>query len=158
LSNVGDQGIVSGLSPAAVILSVSSTIGLTLNGGHGGNTFNLNTLGFVHPDAMGGPSLFTLNGGGGNDTFSINAAGLDSDTTYAIKGQDGDDVFTVRSAPSGTTINVDGGTGNNTLGGPAVNATWNIVAGNQGNIASILTSFRNIETLSGGSKDDQFVF
>jgi hypothetical protein len=69
-------GKITGLAPGATIqYSALSPIDLTINGGSGGNTFNLAN---PPPSEL---ALTTLNGGNGGDTFNIAAAPSNLDIT-----------------------------------------------------------------------------
>jgi uncharacterized repeat protein (TIGR01451 family) len=67
-----------------------------------------------------------------------------------------DDVFTLGQTSIPTTF--DGGGGNDTLIGTNVAQTWNITGANSGDIPGATSAFQNVESLTGGSAADNFVF
>ncbi len=69
-----------------------------------------------------------------------------------VNGQIGNDSFMYLSG----TVTVDGGAGTDTLIGPDGSNEWNILASNQGFVGG--ASFIRVESLTGGSSDDQFRF
>jgi uncharacterized repeat protein (TIGR01451 family) len=81
-------GTITGLAPAAINYEYADTTHLTLDGGTGGNTFN------VH--ATGTPT--TINDGAGNDTVVVgNTANLLTgiNSALTVNGQGGSDVLQV---------------------------------------------------------------
>jgi filamentous hemagglutinin family protein len=108
------------------------------------NTFSLNT---------GSIQNWVLNGLNGtlNNVSQVSGAFIYNNISNIIGGSL-EDNFSLAGA-SATSIN--GGTGNNALTGDNVNTAWNITGNNAGNVSSG-NSFTNIQTLVGGSGDDQF--
>jgi hypothetical protein len=118
----------------------------------------------------------TIFGGGGNNTLdlsafttgltftiaSANAGNIPGVTTFTsvqnLIGGSGDDQF-VFSAGARLDGLADGRGGNNTLDLRAATAgqTFNIMGSNAGNIVGV-ASFTSVQSLIGGSGDDQFVF
>ena len=84
-------------------------------------------------------------------------------TSIQVIGQNGvDDVFTIdftngSPIPAGG-LTFDGGTGSNTLIAPNVANAWSITGTNAGSIAGVVTSFVNVQNLTGGSMADTFTF
>ncbi len=149
-SNSNDVwGKVNGLAPADINYEFADTSGLTIDGGAHGNTFVVNT---TTPG-----QTTTINAGAGNDSITVKGVGANS--TDDINGQAGNDTFAVTAAlPSGATLNLDGGTGANTLTGTNLGDTYNVTGTNSGNDAGVVTSFANIQGLFGGTGADTFNF
>jgi hypothetical protein len=84
-------------------------------------------------------------------------------TSIQVVGQNGvDDAFTIDFSngspiPSGG-LTFDGGTGSNTLIAPNVANAWSITGIDAGSIAGVVTSFQNVQNLTGGSQADTFTF
>jgi Bacterial Ig-like domain len=96
ISDDGTGGQVTGISPATIAYVDADISSLTINGGSGGNTFNVNgTL----ADAFIVPTLTTLNTGTGNDVTNVLAT--NSGSTLDINGQDGTDTVTLGGSPEG---------------------------------------------------------
>ncbi|HEV7428397.1 MAG TPA: hypothetical protein VGQ46_18730 [Thermoanaerobaculia bacterium] len=112
----------------------------------------------------------TLIGTGAADTGSMLATSpitltMDGDTGFVPTAQllnvdiqlgGSDDVFTL--GQTGIPTILDGGAGNDTLIGTNVAQTWNITAANSGNIPGATSAFQGVESLTGGSAADNFVF
>jgi hypothetical protein len=107
---------------------------------------------------IGTTETLTVNGINGNESFTVNdLAGVASLTTLNQNGFDEDDTFTyVASSSGGVAFNAHGGPGADTLQGPNSASTWNVTAANAGNITGLVSSFRFIEALSGGTAIDTF--
>jgi hypothetical protein len=107
---------------------------------------------------ISGTERLIVNGLGGADTFTVNDLGSPGPlATLNLNGFDGSDTFTYVAISSGAiTFTAHGGTGSDTLQGPDAPRTWNVTAANQGNIASLVASFRSIEALGGGPGNDTF--
>jgi hypothetical protein len=107
---------------------------------------------------IGTVETLTVNGIGGNDSFTINdLTGVTTLTTINQNGFDGDDAFVYVATTSGAlTFNVNGGPGTDTVQGPNGAATWNVTAANLGNITGLVTAFRFVEALTGGTGSDTF--
>ena len=75
--------------------------------------------------------------------------------SVVLNGGDGDDTITFAQALP-INVTVDGGTGNNTIVGPDAGAMWTIDGPNSGS-ADGITSFVNIQNLTGGQGDDTFL-
>ncbi len=99
---------------------------------------------------IGGPGNDVINGKAGDDTLYGNA-GNDS-----LLGGSDDDLLYIGTG----TDRAVGNSGNDTLIAPDEENTWEIIgepsASNQGKINTV-TTFKEIETLQGGSSDDTFV-
>jgi len=98
-----------------------------------------------------------INAGGGDDIFNVNAA------AGKLLGEAGNDKFVFSSnANAGSAVEIDGGAGTNTLvGREVVASTWTIplVGSSTLGLTSgglYVTTFSNIQALSGGSGDDIF--
>ena len=117
-------------------------------------------------------SFETLTGSDGDDEFVFsNGVGLSG----SVNGQGGTDVLDFAAYTTSVTVNratrkatgiagtfsgiskVIGGSGDDTLVGENVNATWNVTTDNDGNIGSTF-DFEGFENLTGGSLNDRFVF
>jgi len=119
---------------------------VTVDGGTGTN--ELNIVGHSSSNA------FVL------DTSSVQVNGsaysLTNVQLLTVNGQNANDTFTVNNFPAISTT-IDGAGGVNTLQGPNVDSTWNIQVTNGGNLNSTF-HFGNIQSLTGGSGDDTFLF
>ncbi|MDB5309404.1 MAG: hypothetical protein JWO38_3606 [Gemmataceae bacterium] len=94
---------VTGLAPATISYTANDLIALTVDGGSGGNTFNVTSTIFS--------SANTFNGGTGNDTLNITVTGLGANSVNAFNGQAGSDTIAVTEGTPAAlvTLNVDGG-------------------------------------------------
>jgi len=175
------QNLTGGSSSDDFILNsaVASNVSGVLNGGGGINTLDYSAFSssvMVNIEAgratstggienlqnfIGGTGVNTLTGPA--STFWV-ITGLNSGTINGIYnftafanliGGSGDDTFdfTPGFLITGT---VNGGPGSNTLLAPNTNNVWHITSQNAGNVSGI--TFSNIENLTGGSMNDQFVF
>ncbi len=72
-----------------------------------------------------------------------------------LLGNSGDDTFALAGGSISGSIN--GGGGNDTLIGEAINNTWNISAADSGSVSGV-TAFSAIANLTGNSGDDTFIF
>ena len=122
-----------------------------------GCDFDRTNLGLFSLD-IGTMETLTVNGIGGDDSFTVNdLTGVASLTTLNLNGFDGNDTFTYVPTSAGAVVfNAHGGPGTDTIQGPNGASTWNVTAANAGNIAGLVTSFRFIEALSGGTANDTF--
>jgi hypothetical protein len=99
-------GKITGLAPGATIqYSALSAIDLTINGGSGGNTFNL-----ANP-APSEVSLVTLNGGNGGDTFNVAAA----PSNLSITTGSGTNHLNIQGNGSNDSMNIHAKVGQNTI-------------------------------------------
>jgi Ca2+-binding RTX toxin-like protein len=73
-----------------------------------------------------------------------------------VNGQNANDNFIMNNLPAISTI-IDGAGGVNSLQGRNADTTWNLLVSNGGTLGSSF-HFGNIQNLTGGSKDDEFVF
>ena len=119
--------------------------------------FDRTNLGLFSLD-IGTVETLTVNGIGGDDSFNVNdLAGIAALTTLNLNGLAGIDVFNLSPTSAGAiSINLHGGTGTDTLQGPNGTNIWNVTAPNEGNIIGLVSSFRFIDTLSGGPAADTF--
>ncbi len=140
-------GKISGLAPAAINYEFADSTGLTIDGGGQGDTFIVN--------ATNPGQITTINGGAGADSFTVNGVGAGS--TDDLNGLGGNDAFAVTAAlPAGAALNIDGGTGTNTLTGTNLGDTFNVTGTNSGDDVGVVTSFVNIQNLIGGTGADTF--
>ena len=119
--------------------------------------FDRTNLGLFSLD-IGTTETLIVNGIGGDDSFTVNdLTGVASLTALNLNGFDGNDLFTFVPASAGAVLfNVHGGAGTDTLQGPNAASTWNVTAANLGNITGLVSSFRFVEALSGGTASDTF--
>jgi len=135
----------------------SSSVEVNIEAGRATSTGGIDNL----QDFIGGTGVNTLTGPAstfwvitGLNSGTIN--GIYSFTSFAnLIGGSGDDTFdfTPGFLITGT---LDGGPGSNTLLAPNTDNVWHITSKNAGNVSGI--TFSNIENLTGGSMNDQFVF
>ncbi len=119
--------------------------------------FDRTNLGLFSLD-IGTAEILTVNGIGGNESFTVNdLTDVASLTTLNLNGFDGSDTFEFVPISGGAFVfNAHGGTDTDTLQGPNGANTWNVTAANLGNIAGLVTSFRFVEALTGGTASDIF--
>ncbi|MDX1948441.1 MAG: LamG-like jellyroll fold domain-containing protein [Pirellulaceae bacterium] len=122
-------------------------------------------------DITGGfTGIETITGNGGtltglNATSSWNLAAAPTYVSGAtlnfsgfatLQGGTGDDTFNLSAA---STFNLDGGTGSDTLSRSLTTAaTWNLTSLGGGTVTSLTGSFGGIESLTGSTGNDSFVF
>jgi uncharacterized repeat protein (TIGR01451 family) len=125
---------------------------------------------FVYATTTTAANLTTFAGTAAADTGSMLATSpvtltMDGDTGFvplaellnvSIQLGNSDDLFTLGQTGIPTTL--DGGAGNDTLLGTNVAQTWNITGANSGNIPGATSNFQNIESLTGGTAADSFIF
>ncbi len=107
------------------------------------------------------------------DAGTHDVAGSDADTvtiasdlvatglgSLTISTGSGNDTLVVLSPPvADGTFSFDGGTGSDTIWGPAADVTWNLSGSYAGNLDGTTgLVFTNVESLVGGSGQDTFVF
>ena len=117
-------GEIAGLAPADINYSYGDTLDLTVDGGGGGNTWNIDATGGGGGSGGGPARTNTINGGNGGDTFNIDATDLGLNATNGaarynstndINGGSGDDTFNVTGVLQTTdpthpiTLNINGG-------------------------------------------------
>jgi len=110
-----------------------------------------------HPHAVfsapaANPALYNLTGLAPAPIYFDLAPG----STGTVHGGSGGNTFTVANQPQGFNMNVDGGTGTNTLVGPNASNTWNVTGHNSGTLGSV--SFAKMQNLVGGTGVDVFQF
>lgn len=88
-------GTVSGISPGTITYESADVSSMTIDGGSGGNTFNVSNTPVSTVGGSGGTPI-TLNAGAGSD--SINLSGQGAGTTLTVNGQAGNDTLTVIGA------------------------------------------------------------
>jgi hypothetical protein len=155
---------------------------VTINLGAGNDTVN------VSPTLQNLGSLagtVTIRGGPGSDTLELFDQGVASDFNYTITSStvtrpgmatvsysglgnvaldisNGSDTISVQSSPVGTALSINGGSGNNTLVGSAVDNTWDISGSDSGTLTSSRiagpVSFTSVQNLTGGTAQNSFVF
>ena len=145
----GDTVQVNGSTAAADVFTVAAN-GARLD-------FDRTNLGPFSLD-IGTTETLTVNGIGGDDSVTTaSLAGVASVTTVNLNGFDGNDTFAYAPTAAGAVVfNAHGGPGTDTIQGPNGASTWNVTGANAGDIAGLVTSFRFIETLSGGTAVDIF--
>ncbi|MCP4277057.1 MAG: hypothetical protein GY779_11975, partial [Gammaproteobacteria bacterium] len=138
-----------------------------LTGGTGDDDFTVASGATLNGaiDGGGGTGTNTLTQADGTNTWGITGAdrGTLTDITSGfsniqnLTGGSGDDDFTVAS---GATLNgaIKGGTGTNTLTQADGNNDWRITGVDRGTLTDITSGFGNIQRLTGGSGDDDFIF
>jgi hypothetical protein len=152
--NLGDGADTVNLSPAAKDLStLASTV--TVNGGSGSDTLNL------FDNGMSSNQNYTLT----NSTVArpgMATVTYQSLSNVVLTISNGTDTITVQSTPAGTAVSVNGGSGNNTLVGSAVDNAWAITANNAGTLSSAsiagVVTFSAVQNLTGGAAKNTFVF
>ena len=165
------QGVTINLGPGTnSVTNVETVIGgsgnNTLIGTSATSTWNINGLNSGDVNGIGFSNIQNLSGGVASDSFVF---GNGAYVGGAIDGGTGADTLDHSAATQGVTVNlgpgansvtnvetVIGGSGSDTLIGPATDATWNLVAQDSGSVAGV--SFAGIENLSGGLGADRFVF
>jgi hypothetical protein len=149
----------------------------TVTAGGGSDVFN------VSPTAMNFGNIagaLTLAGGGGTNTLTINDQNDAAADTYSlatgsvqrtgtagltytgmqgvtVNGGSGSVTYNVNSTGAGTSLSLNGGSGNNTLIGPNTTQTWTISGVNSGSLGSQV-SFSAMRNLVGGTGSDTFKF
>jgi hypothetical protein len=110
-SNSDTWGRINGLSASANInYDYNDTSSLTINGGTGGNTFNVNST------MPGTPGTTTINAGTGANTFNIAASALGVYSSNIFNGQGGNNIFNVTGTPTtSASLAFIGGWGSNIL-------------------------------------------
>jgi uncharacterized repeat protein (TIGR01451 family) len=125
---------------------------------------------FVYATTTTAANLTTFAGTAAADTGSMLATSpvtltMDGDTGFVPLAQllnvsiqlgNSDDLFTL--GQTGIPTTVDAGAGNDTLIGTNVAQTWNITGANSGDIPGATSSFINVESLTGGTAADSFIF
>lgn len=99
-------GTVSGLTPATITYESADTSSLTLDGGTGGNTFNVTDTPTNQFGGSGGTAI-SLNTGASNDT--VNVSGMGAGTTLAVNGQAGDDDLSVTGVSAADSFSLTAG-------------------------------------------------
>ena len=99
-------GTIAGLTPAAITYEAADTSSLTINGGSGGNTFNVADTPTSQFGGSGGTAI-TLNTGSAND--SVNVTGMGAGTALAVDGQAGSDTLTLTGASAADAFTLTAG-------------------------------------------------
>jgi hypothetical protein len=81
----------------------------------------------------------------------------DNQSELVLVGSSGGNMFHVQSVPSGTALVIYGGSGTNTLQGPASDTTWQITGSNTGSFTGGV-SFTSMQNLTGGTGANTFQF
>jgi hypothetical protein len=128
----------------------------------GFQTTEVNGGGFEKVD-FANKTTVTVNDKGGAGAFVVNnpapAAGLTTMNLVATTGAG--DAFTITALyPSGTTLDITGVGGSDTLTGPNVAVSWQITGTNAGSLSSgaSTANFTSVPNLVGGTASDSFVF
>lgn len=100
-------------------------------------------------------STLKLNGSAANDSLALQAI---TDSLIEISTGEGEDVLSLHHAALlASSVVFDGGTGSDTLAGPAADTTWTIDGSDAGSLPGV--SFLNTEILQGSpDNEDTFVF
>jgi Ca2+-binding RTX toxin-like protein len=131
------------------------TAPLTVNAGDGNNTVNIGNAAHTMDSII---STVTVNGQGGNAQVVLHDEGESNPIAYGLVGN-----AVTRTGPGGVICNqvagvqINGGSAFDTLiGDSALNNLWQITGPNAGLVGKV--RFTGIENLTGGVKDDTFVF
>ena len=144
---------------------------ITIVGSDDNDTLIINHLNGIIPipisfNAGGGENHLTIVGTPGSDTFTLVdnvvlsgpvSTAFDHIDSLTINSKQGADMVVVHSnfdVKGMTTFN--GGHGSDTLVGPNVSQTWNIIDMNDGDLLGL--DFFDVESLIGGLEDDTFMF
>jgi hypothetical protein len=155
---------------------------ITVDGGAGADALTANDQGYGGGDAYaltpGGLSVAglpgfgldfagvegtTLNTGGGNDQVSVGGMMLTHDAWLSVHTGGGDDRLDLKEwcgtpVPGGPPpVWFDGGTGSDTVAGPAGQGHWDLTGPDAGALVGVV-GFKVVENLRGGSGDDRFAF
>jgi hypothetical protein len=144
-------GFITGLTPGAITYVPTDLASLTINGGSGGNTFNVaSTLATTLGTLPGTSAFTTVNGGKGNNVFTINASGLGALSLNSFDGQGGNDSFTVTGAvPIGVSLTLNAGTGNDTFNvGGLIGAATAIGGGGSDTVVAVKNAGFNLSDTS----------
>jgi hypothetical protein len=151
--NLGSGNDTVNLSPSSQSLS-GLNAGMTVRGGSGSYTLNLFDQGIRTNESYTLSDTAITRTGMGRLTYS-NVTNVNLDTS------NGTDMITVQSAPAGTTIAINGGSGSNTITDQAANNTWTITGNDAGSLSGDkipgLLTFDNVQNLVGGN-NNSFVF
>jgi hypothetical protein len=101
------SGLISGFAPAYVDYNSGSLTSLTLKGGHGGNTFNVQFLGAGAP--------VTINTGGGNNIVNVGSTSNSLDRILGPLTVDGQGTDTINVNDQGTSAGHSYGLTSSTL-------------------------------------------
>src|SRR6185312_6320704 len=147
------------------ILSAGFTNIQNLVGGIGDDTFTFASPGVLTGTIAGGGGINTITGNENGDGFTIAGANAGSIASILINGfskiqnltgGSGNDTFVFGGSLAGT---ISGGGGSNTIIADNNGDAFKISGANAGTINSILTKgFTNIQNLTGGSGNDNFMF
>lgn len=99
-------GTISGLSPAPITYEAADVSSLAVDGGSGGNTFNVAGTPTWTVGGSGGTPI-TLNTGAGADT--VNLSGQGAGTTLTVNGQGGNDTLQVIGSGAADTFALTAG-------------------------------------------------
>src|SRR5690606_22392214 len=151
-------------------VSIESVVTGSIHGGDGNDTFTLGLAGSAD-SIIGGAGYDFLQGYLTGATWTIEQSGEGSLTGEGapisfgsmealLGGDEGEDVFVFNN--SGSIDRIDGGHGSATIQGKNGNNTWNLSSagfslGTAGQEDNYLKSFVNIDSLQGGSGDDEFI-
>ncbi len=127
---------------AADLVSNAGVTAASINGGAGGDTFNINSAVTVLLNGNANNDTFniaagtnTVNGGIGNDVFNITAA-----TSGALNGEGGNDTFNLAIGGTVNKLNVNGQSGNDTFNILAASVNALIDGGSDGANADTLVA------------------
>ncbi|HWE37329.1 MAG TPA: calcium-binding protein [Isosphaeraceae bacterium] len=149
---------------------------VTLVGGAGNDAFNVaptsknlgNIQGPLNLYGEGGTDSVALHdeSNAGGAAYSVSSSsvtrsgaatiGYSLDEKLSLAAGSGNDTLTVASTSPTTPVSFNGGAGTDTLVGPNVASTWNLVGAGGGNVGNV--TFAAVENLTGGSANDTFKF
>lgn len=122
--------------------------------------------GMVVINAAGGADSLRVVGGSSNDVLGLDGNKISvngvvfqfvNGESGALSGGAGDDQLTVASGPStGLSMSFDGGLGLDRVQAVGGNNVWSVLSQNTGDLNQTL-KFLNVESLTGGAGNDQFV-
>jgi len=149
-----------------VSVKVDGSMSLTQNGTVVGLTSNPLPGGMVVLDAAGGTDSLKMVGGAGNEILRLDGNKVTINgvvfqfinmESVALSGGSGDDTLTVANGPAaGVSMSFDGGQGNDRIEAVTGSNSWHISSKNAGDLNQSV-DFLNMETLAGGTGNDQFV-
>ena len=125
------------------------------------------TYALVIQAAGGTLDRLTINGSVSNNVFEMSAGQVLVNTApvrftdvevFSVVGKNNQDNFIVTGSIGPGSVTITGGTGTDSLEVLSGMNSWNVSGAGTGNITGLVTLFATIETLRGGSGDDQFFF
>ncbi len=117
--------------------------------------------------AGGNLDRLTINGSVSNNVFVMSAGQVLVNTapvrftdveSLSVSGKNNNDSFIISESAGPSVVNITGGIGTDSLEVLSGTNTWNVNGAGTGNISGLVTLFSTVETLRGGSGEDQFLF